>query len=54
MVPMTFVLAFSNYRAYHGDVQKTVEMTSGSVIGMIPAGIYLLVTVTLTLSSSLI
>lgn len=50
MVPMTFVLAFSNYRAYHGDVQKTVEMTSGSVIGMIPAGIYLLVTVTLTLS----
>lgn len=57
MVPMTVLLFFCNRQALiragvpAGDILKnTVENTSGSVIGMIPAGIYLLVTLTLTLS----
>ncbi len=49
LVPMAAVLFFSNLISYKNIVTATVK-TCGSVIGMIPAGIYLLVTLTLTLS----
>ena len=50
MIPMTAALFVTNWIAYGKDLTVTVEKTSGSIIGMIPAGAYLLVTLTLTLS----
>ena len=50
MIPMALALFFSNLYSFDGDIQKSVVKACGSVIGMIPAGMYLLVTVTLTLS----
>ena len=50
MVPMTVAMFISNWFAYGGDLNTAVIKTCGSVIGMIPAGCYLLVTLTLTLS----
>lgn len=50
MIPITLAMAVTNYFDTGRDFITTVEKTSGSVIGMIPAGIYLLITVTLTLS----
>jgi len=50
MIPMTVVMAISNFYAAGGDAHTVIKSTSGSVIGMIPAGMYLLITVTLTLS----
>lgn len=49
LIPMSAVLFFSNWISYKNVVTATVK-TCGSVVGMIPAGIYLLVTLTLTLS----
>ncbi len=50
MVPMTAAMLIANFFAYDKDFHTALIKTSGSVIGMIPAGIYLLVTITLTLS----
>ncbi len=50
MIPMAILMTITNYFDTGRDIITTVEKTSGSVIGMIPAGIYLLITVTLTLS----
>ncbi len=50
MVPMTALMCVANYFAYDKSIDTMLVKTAGSVIGMIPAGIYLLVTVTLTLS----
>ena len=50
LVPMAVAMAVANYFAYDKDLIGSIEKTSGSIIGMIPAGMYLLVTVTLTLS----
>ena len=51
LVPMACVTFISNYYYYAGkNIVEVIEKTCGSVIGMIPAGIYLLVTITLTLS----
>ncbi len=50
MVPMTAVMAITNYLDSNKMLITSIEKTSGSVIGMIPAGMYLLVTLTLTLS----
>ena len=50
MIPMAILMAITNYFDTGFNLTVTVEKTSGSVIGMIPAGIYLLITVTLTLS----
>lgn len=50
LLPMAVLMAVTNYFAYGKDLIGTIEKTSGSIIGMIPAGMYLLVTVTLTLS----
>ena len=50
LVPMAALMLIANYFAYNKDFAMAVIKTCGSVIGMIPAGAYLLVTVTLTLS----
>ena len=50
MVPMSVLMYFANLAATGGDSYEAILKTSGSVIGMIPAGVYLLMTVTLTLS----
>lgn len=50
MVPMTVAMYIANYFAKDGNVHEALVATSGSVIGMIPAGMYLLVTITLSLS----
>ncbi len=50
MIPITAAMAVTNYFDTGKNIVTTIEKTSGSVIGMIPAGIYLLITVTLTLS----
>ena len=56
MVPMTAAVAVCNYFVLSGEyagfelAKAVAEKTCGSVIGMIPAGMYLLITVTLSLS----
>ncbi len=49
LIPMSVILLFSNWLKYR-DITETISKTCGLVTGMIPAGIYLLVTLTLTLS----
>ncbi len=58
LIPMALTLAIVNTVTYYNtvgdfaeiDVGQVIIKTCGSVIGMIPSGIYLLVTLTLTLS----
>ncbi|MBE6536986.1 MAG: HAD family hydrolase [Ruminococcaceae bacterium] len=50
LVPMSAVLMLVNYFAYEKDFVMAVNKTCGSIIGMIPSGIFLLVTLTLSLS----
>ena len=51
MIPMAIALFVFNFLvSYKGDPTAAIVKTCGSVIGMIPSGIYLLVTLTLTLS----
>ena len=56
IIPMSIIMALCNYFVYRGQYEgfllwKTVvEKTCGSIVGMVPAGIYLLVTLTLSLS----
>ncbi len=50
MLPLAAILAFINYIVTDGNIIKAVTTTCGSMVAMIPAGIYLLVTMTLTLS----
>ena len=55
LVPMAAAMYITNYFYYVGTemanpIYEAIVKTCGSVIGMIPAGAYLLVTVTLTLS----
>ncbi len=49
MIPLAAILAVINYIKYENLV-KAIVTTCGSMVAMIPAGIYLLVTMTLTLS----
>ena len=49
MIPLAAILAVINYIKYP-DIKTAIITTCGSVVAMIPAGIYLLVTMTLTLS----
>ena len=50
LVPMSVLLFFNNFFAYGKDVVTAINKTAGSIIGMIPSGVFLLVTVTLSLS----
>ncbi len=59
MIPMTVIVAISNWFVINegslvpdgsSALAETIQKTSGAIIGMIPSGIYLLITLTLTLS----
>ena len=53
LIPMGLANFFLNYfvvRGYRGNNVESIIKTCGSIVGMIPSGIYLLVTLTLTLS----
>lgn len=47
IIPLTFLTIKNNYAQLGGDVVKTVTNTAGSVMGMIPAGMFLLTSVAL-------
>ena len=49
LIPMSLILSVFNYLDTR-NIGKTVVASCASIIGMIPSGIYLLVTLTLTLS----
>lgn len=49
LIPMSLILSVFNYLDTR-DISETIVATCASIIGMIPSGIYLLVTLTLTLS----
>jgi len=54
LIPMSIVLFVTNWISLRGDfdapIKQAILNTCGSIVGMIPSGVYLLVTVTLTLS----
>ena len=50
LIPMSILLFFNNFFAYDKNIITAVNKTCGSIIGMIPSGIFLLVTLTLSLS----
>ncbi|MBQ7466453.1 MAG: HAD-IC family P-type ATPase [Clostridia bacterium] len=49
IIPIAILMYLNNYRAT-GSVTKTITQTAGSIIGMIPAGMFLLSSVALTVS----
>ncbi|MBE6634636.1 MAG: HAD family hydrolase [Ruminococcaceae bacterium] len=50
LIPLSLLLFINNYYAYGKDIISAVNKTSGSIVGMIPSGVFLLVTLTLSLS----
>jgi cation-transporting ATPase E len=53
LIPMSIILFATNWissRSFENPFQQAILNTCGSIVGMIPSGIYLLVTLTLTLS----
>ena len=50
IIPLGVLMFFNNYKVYDGDLFNTVTKTAGSVIGMIPAGMFLLTSVALAVS----
>lgn len=50
IIPLGILMAINNYRVYDGDLYSTVTKTAGSIIGMIPAGMFLLTSVALAVS----
>jgi len=56
IIPLALAMIVCNYLVYRSDfsgfelAKMVVEKTCGSIVGMVPAGIYLLVTLTLSLS----
>ena len=56
IIPMAIAMGVCNYLVYRSEfdgfllAKTVVEKTCGSIVGMVPAGIYLLVTLTLSLS----
>ena len=47
VVPLATLMFFNNYSELNHDIPKTVTQTAGSIIGMIPAGMFLLTSVAL-------
>ncbi len=47
IIPLSILTARNNYFQSNGDIVTTVTNTSGSIIGMIPAGMFLLTSVAL-------
>lgn len=49
ILPFAALMFFNNYRTTGGDVYRALLATTGSVQGMIPAGMFLLITVALSI-----
>ena len=49
LIPIAILMYINNYTQF-AQIKATVEKTAGSIIGMIPAGMFLLCSVTLTVS----
>lgn len=50
IIPLGTLMFFNNYKVYDGNLFNTVTKTAGSIIGMIPAGMFLLTSVALAVS----
>lgn len=50
IIPLGILMAINNYKVYDGNLYSTVTKTAGSIIGMIPAGMFLLTSVALAVS----
>ena len=50
IIPIGVLMFFNNYSAYNKDIFSTVTKTAGSIVGMIPAGMFLLTSVALAVS----
>ena len=50
IIPLGTLMFFNNYKVYDGDMFNTITKTTGSIIGMIPAGMFLLTSVALAVS----
>ena len=50
IIPIGIMMFFNNYDAYNKDMYSTITKTAGSIIGMIPAGMFLLTSVALAVS----
>ncbi len=50
IIPLGTLMFFNNHKVYDGDLFNTVTKTTGSIIGMIPAGMFLLTSVALAVS----
>ncbi len=50
IIPITVLMFFNNYNQPESNIPSTITTTAGSIIGMIPAGMFLLCSVSLTVS----
>ena len=50
IIPLGVLMFFNNYKVYDGNLYNTITKTTGSIIGMIPAGMFLLTSVALAVS----
>lgn len=50
IIPLGTLMFFNNHKVYDGDLFNTITKTTGSIIGMIPAGMFLLTSVALAVS----
>jgi len=50
IIPIAVMMFFNNYSVYEKDLYSTITKTAGSVVGMIPAGMFLLTSVALAVS----
>ena len=47
IIPIAILMFFNNYNQLNEDIASTVEKTAGSIIGMIPSGMFLLTSMAL-------
>ena len=50
IIPITVAMFFNNYNQPNSDLASAITKTAGAIIGMIPAGMFLLCSVSLTVS----
>lgn len=50
IIPLGIALAFNNYLATDGSIEETIKKTGASLVSMIPSGLFLLLSTTLTVS----
>lgn len=47
IIPLSILMFFNNYELLNKDISPTIKQTAGSIIGMIPAGMFLLTSMAL-------